>query len=626
MNMKIIGTRSSHGRLICQLLFALVMSLAQLIVPNSLATAADTSKEEKSIPAGYQESRVSIPMRDGIHLDTFVLSPVDGRNTYPILLMRTPYGVSSDWSYLEPAFTKAKFIFVSQSVRGRYESGGDFVQMTPHKEKKSSTDVDVSTDTYDTIDWLVKNIPRNNGRVGLRGISYGGFYAAAGMIDAHPALKAVSPQAPQADWFAGDDVHHNGAFLLASSFSFFSMCDRRSDHSRTCAWVPPLATDGYKFFLDMGPLSNANTKYLHDQSPEWDVMMSHGTYDDLWRSRNLLPHLRNIKPAVLAVSGYYDANNLYGAVHVFDAVHRQSPGTADSLVLGPWAHGQWSRDKGEALGALHFGSATSTDFIENIELPFFNAYLKGDGRPNIPVARVFDTGSNQWSSFDSWPPRVSENKTLYLHAQGSLGFEPAKSAASGYDEYVSDPAHPVPFVREHGFDMDPDYMAQDQRFTAGRPDVLIYQTEPLGSDVTIIGPIQPRLVVSSSATDSDWVVKIIDVHPESTDGVYELVRGDVMRAKFRESLAHPVPMQPGKPTGIDFTMLDVYHTFKKGHRIMVQVQSSWFPLVDRNPQQFEDIYSAKAEDFHKATQRVFHSPDQASRIDFRVLPSGRSSQ
>jgi uncharacterized protein len=618
-----MSTESQPQWLAWSSLCAAFAALLQLTLLGASATAADASKEAPAIPAGYQQTRFLIPMRDGVHLDTFVLAPTDATRSYPILLVRTPYEVSGKWSYLERQFTDAGYIFVTQSVRGRYKSEGQFIQMTPHKVvKRSSTDVDASTDTFDTIDWLVKNIPKNNGRVGLRGISYGGFYAAAGMIDAHPALKAVSPQAPQADWFAGDDVHHNGAFLLASAFSWLTSCDRSSDNSRTCVWFTPPTTDGYKFFLEMGPLRNADLKYLHGQSPEWEVMMSHGSYDDLWKSRNILLHLRNIRPAVLAVSGWYDANNLYGALHVFDAVRSDSPGTADSLVIGPWTHGQWARDKGEFAGALHFGSATSTHFINEIELPFFEAYLKGDARPRLPVARVFDTGRNTWSSFDAWPPKTAEKKTIYLLEQGSLGFEPTRRGGAAYDEYVSDPNHPVPFVRDHGFDMDPDYMAQDQRFASNRSDVLTYQTAPLPGDITIIGPIKPRLVVSSSATDSDWVVKVIDVHSDDAGGLQELVRGDVMRAKFRDSLSNPAAMQPGQPTSIDFTMLDVYHTFKKGHRIMVQVQSSWFPLVDRNPQQFEDIYAANAEDFRKATQRVFHSPDHASRIDVAVLPGG----
>jgi uncharacterized protein len=636
-----LGDSRQARPLICATLVGLLLgALGQpsTAADSSKKTASPSAAVEEPAPAGYHRTRLLIPMRDGVRLETFVLAPTDTARTYPILLARTPYDPSSKWSDPEPEFAGAGYIFVTQSVRGRYGSEGRFIQMTPYKHnKRSHTDVDASSDTFDTIDWLIKNIPRNNGRVGLRGISYGGFYATAGMIDAHPALKAVSPQAPQADWFAGDDVHHNGAFLLASAFSWLASCDRRNDGSRSCARYTPPATDGYKFFLAMGPLGNADVEYLHWQSPEWEVMMSHGTYDTLWQERNILPHLRDVRPAVLVVSGWYDANNLYGALHVFDSVRRNNPHTPDTLVLGPWTHGQWARDKGESVGALHFGSATSTDFIKNIELPFFEAYLKGDAGPNLPVARVFDTGRDTWTSFDAWPPKTSNTKSLYLHAQRSLGFEPASRGGAAYDEYVSDPQHPVPFVPDRGFDMDEDYMAQDQRFAANRPDVLTYQSAPLTEDVTVIGPIQPRLVVSSSGTDSDWVVKLIDVHPENAgappssgatsvssdmSAFQELVRGDVMRAKFRKSLSEPTPMQPAEPTSIDFTMLDVYHTFKKGHRIMVQVQSTWFPLVDRNPQQFEDIYAAKAEDFHKATQRVFHSPDHASHIDLRVLPSG----
>ncbi len=610
---------------------------------GTLATAADTASKHATTPPvaattpappGYERSRYRIPMRDGVYLDTFVLRPIDASKSYPILLSRTPYDPSPKWTDPEAAFAHAGYIFVTQSVRGRYGSEGRFVQMTPYKPvKRSLTDVDASTDTYDTIDWLVKNLPGNNGRVGLRGISYGGFYATAGMIAAHPALKAVSPQAPQADWFAGDNVHHNGAFLLASAFSYFASCDRRSDDSRTCDWITPPATDGYRFFLAMGPLRNADRYYLHGQSPEWEFLMSHGTYDKSWQDRNILPHLRDIRPAVLVVSGWYDANNLYGALHVYEAVHRNSPQTPDTLVLGPWTHGQWARNSGESAGALHFGSATSTYFINHIELPFFESYLKGDTRPSLPAADVFDTGRDSWTSFDAWPPKSRETKTLYLRADGGLAFEPPPpSKGPPYDEYVSDPAHPVPFVRDHGFDMDADYMAQDQRFAANRPDVLTYETPPLTADLTVAGPIQPHLVVSSSGTDADWVVKLIDVHPAhdadsaaapgpaDRGGFQELVRGNVMRAKFRESLSDPLPLQPGRATHIDFTLLDVYHTFKKGHRILVQVQSSWFPLVDRNPQQFEDIYAAKPEDFRTATQRVFHSPDQASRIDLGVLP------
>jgi hypothetical protein len=583
-------------------------------------------------------------MRDGVRLDTLVVAPNDATRSYPILLVRTPYDPAAKWMNIEPEFLVARYIFVTQSVRGRYGSEGVFVQMRPQQDIKGTrADVDESSDAFDTIDWLVKNIPRNNGKVGLRGISYNGFYAAAGMIDAHPALKAVSPQAPQADWFAGDDAHHNGAFLLASTFAWLASCDRHSTGSRVCGPpFVPFTPDGYRFFLDMGPLGNADARYLHGDSPEWEVTMQHETYDELWQRRNLLPHLHDIHTAVLAVSGWYDANNLYGALHVFDAVRRGSPGTPSTLVLGPWTHGQWAADGGESIRSLHFGSATATQFIRDIELPFFEFHLKGNGAPNLPVAQVFDTGRDVWRSFHAWPPMEAVTRPLYLRPQHRLSFEPpaAEESPAAYDEYVSDPARPVPFVPDHGFDMDDDYMTRDQRFAAGRSDVLLYQTEPLTDDVTVIGPIRSHLVVSSSGTDSDWVVKLIDVHPaparsgakdgrgihpksrpEAFGGFLELVRGDVMRSKFRNGLSAPEPLQPNRPTPIDFSMSDVYHTFKRGHRIMVQVQSSWFPLIDLNPQRFLNIYAAKAANFDKATQRVFHAPTQDSRLDLLVLPA-----
>jgi putative CocE/NonD family hydrolase len=582
-------------------------------------------------------------MRDGACLDTFVLAPRGSSRTHPILMVRSPYDPTAEWMGPEPEFARAGYIFVTQSARGRYGSEGVFVQMRPHNDHKNSrADIDESSDTFDTIDWLIKNIP-NNGRVGLRGISYNGFYAAAGMIDAHPALKAVSPQAPQADWFVGDDTHHNGAFLLASTFNFLIDCDRRSARLRTCAanFSPP-TTNGYDFFLSLEPLSNVEREYLHGDSPEWQVMMSHGTYDALWQQRNILPHVRGIKPAVLAVSGWYDASNLYGALHVFESVRRNSPSAPARLVVGPWTHAQWSRDGGESAGQLHFGSATSTHFIRNIELPFFESYLKGDGRPTLPVASVFDTGLDTWSAFDAWPPKESVKANLCLGAHGSLQLSMpagAKAAAQheqacaasgreeGYDEYVSDPKSPVPFVPDHGTDMDADYMTRDQRFSSGRPDVLSYESEALTADLTIAGPVSPRLVASTSGTDSDWVVKLIDVHPAESagasqaSGFQELIRGDVMRGKFRASGSAPSAMRANEPTAIDFTMLDVYHTFRKGHRILVQVQSSWFPLIDLNPQQFEDIYSAQAPDFQRATQRIYHGA-RASRIEMNVLPAG----
>ena len=609
----------------------------------SLPAAAPATAQYK-VPSSYALTRYRIEMRDGVCLDTFVLAPKASAPAHPILLVRTPYDPTAGWILPEPEFLRAGYVFVTQSARGRYGSEGAFVQMRPHNDHKNSpTDIDESSDTFDTIDWLVKNIPNSNGRVGMRGISYNGFYAAVGMIDAHPALKAVSPQAPQADWFLGDDTHRNGAFLLASTFNFMMDCDRRSAGLRVCAAnVSAPTTDGYHFFLSLEPLSNVERDYLHGDSPEWQVMMRHGTYDTLWQQRNILPHLREIRPAVLAVSGWYDANNLYGALHVFERIRGTSPSTPARLVVGPWTHAQWGRDGGESIGPLQFGSATSTYFIRRVELPFFESYLKGDGHPKLPVASVFDTGLHRWSAFDAWPPRESLKANLCLGAHGSLQLsmplaaksapgEPPCAAFSredGYDEYVSDPKHPVPFVPDHGMDMDADYMTRDQRFTSARRDVLSYESEVLSADVTIAGPVSPRLVASTSGTDSDWVVKLIDVHPADktggspVSGFQELVRGDVMRGKFRASFSTPSPMQPNEATAIDFTMPDVYHTFRKGHRILVQVQSSWFPLVDLNPQRFEDIYSAQAADFQSATQRVYHGAKHASRIEMDVLAAG----
>jgi len=583
--------------------------------------------------ARYEKHEYQIPMRDGVKLFTSVYAPRDTSRLYPILLNRTPYSVApygpdayAPIRGVSSRFAEAGYIFVAQDVRGRYHSEGHFVHMTPEKDKYGPSDVDESTDTYDTIDWLIKNIPHNNGRVGLWGISYGGFFATAGMIRAHPALKAVSPQAPQADWFLGDDTHHNGAFFLTSTFNFMAVCGRLgTGTAMSCgqpfSFDPP---DGYQFFLQLGPLSNADRKYFHGQVPGWTEMMEHGTYDSFWKARDILPHLRNVTPAVLSVGGWYDANNFYGALHVFEAVGQQSPQTADFLVLGPWEHGQWARKNGASLGPLQFGSDTSLFFRDNIEFPFFDHYLRNGEDPKLPKAYTFETGANRWRKFDAWPPANMSTRSIYLREGRAVSFEPPANASRPFDEYVSDPANPVPFVPGRGTDMDPDYMANDQRFAADRPDVLVYASEPLTRDLTIAGPITPTLFVSTTGTDSDWVVKVIDVHPGDSSGkggFQELVRGDVMRGKFRNSFEKPEPFTPGKVTKVSMIMPDVLHTFRKDHCIMVQIQSSWFPLVDRNPQVFVDIYHASSKDFQKATQRVYHAPGESSELEVHTLSS-----
>ena len=610
-----------------RLLWSAILALGVGPDGTSALAQATPGLDSTYVRTHYQKREVAIPMRDGVKLFTSIIAPRNQARPAPILLSRTPYsagpyGPDKYPRFLGPGrrFAEAGYVFVTQDVRGRYRSEGHFVHMTPHRaNKRSPSDVDESTDTYDTIDWLLKNVPRNNGRVGLWGISYGGFFAAAGMIDAHPALKAVSPQAPQTDWFLGDDTHHNGAFFLTSTFNFMAACGRLgTGPSMACGRPFDFGTaDGYQFFLGMGPLANADAKYFKGQVPGWTEMMEHGTYDDLWKSRAILPHIKNVTPAVLTVGGWYDANNFYGAIHLFETIERQSPRTDNAIVIGPWYHGQWARDPGAAVGKLSFGANTSEEYQNTILLPFFESYLKGQGLATHPKAYVFETGTNRWRTFETWPPKESAARSIYLGAGKSLSFQ-APQAATGdpFEEWVTDPAKPVPFVPGASTDMDPDYMAQDQRFGEARPDVATYRGDPVTEDLTIAGPVSPTLFVSTTGTDGDWVVKLIDVHP---DGFQELVRGDVVRAKFRNSFERPEPLTPGQVTQLDFVMPDVFHTFRRGHRLLVQVQGSWFPLVDRNPQTFIDIYRAQESDFKTASQRVYRTPSQSSRIVVNVM-------
>ena len=603
--------------------------LAVVAAPTSghaqLAVGPDTGY----LRTHYQKREAMISMRDGVKLFTAIYSPRDPGRPAPILLTRTPYSAApyGPASYPRfigpgPGFAAARWVFVTQDVRGRYRSEGHFVHMTPHRsDKRGPADVDESTDTYDTIDWLIKNVPGNNGRVGLWGISYGGFFAAAGSIAAHPALKAVSPQAPQTDWFLGDDTHHNGAFFLTSTFNFMAACGRRgTGTSMTCGRPFDFGTtDGYQFFLNLGPLANVDAKYFKGEVPGWTEMMEHGTYDSLWQSRNILPHIKNITPAVLTVGGWYDANNFYGALHLFETIERQSPATDNAIVIGPWYHGQWARDPGAAVGKIGFGANTSEEYQNNILWPFFEAHLLGAGQAKHPKAYVFETGSNRWRTFDTWPPKEAAARSIYLGVGKTLSFEaPRATPGNPFEEWVTDPAKPVSFVPGLSTDMDPDYMAEDQRFGDGRADVVSYRGNLLTEDLTVSGPVSPTLFVSTTGTDGDWVVKLIDVHP---DGFQELVRGDVVRAKFRNSFEHPEPLTPGQVTRLDFVMPDVMHTFRRGHRLLVQVQGSWFPLVDRNPQTFVDIYRAQESDFQQASQRVYRTPTESSRIVVTVLPS-----
>jgi putative CocE/NonD family hydrolase len=581
-----------------------------------------------------------VPMRDGKRLFTSVYVPKDTAEKYPIMLDRTPYsvapyGVDNYKTSLGPSekFAREGFIFVYQDVRGCHMSEGQFVNMTPQIDvKRGPKDVDESSDTYDTIDWLIKNVPNHNGKVGMWGISYPGFYTAAGLIDAHPALKAASPQAPIADWFIGDDFHHNGALYLPHAYRFFTFFGHprpEPELPRQRAEDPTAQLDAYSFFLSLGPLSNVDERQFKKDVPFWSEMMQHPNYDEFWQARNLRPHLKNIKPAVMTVGGWFDAEDLFGALNTYKTIEQNSPGAYNTLVMGPWFHGGWARSDGDSLGSVRFGSKTSEFYRDQIEYPFFEYWLKGKADPKLPEAYVFETGTNQWRREDAWPPKDVQPKALYLRAGGRLGWD-GPGEAGEFDEYISDPNKPVPYINGQAPGMTREHMVEDQRFASTRTDVLTYRTEPLSEDVTLAGPLTASLFVSTTGTDSDWVVKLVDVYPDDfpnpdpnplglhMGGYQQLVRGELMRGRFRHSYSKPEPFTPGKVEKVEWTLPDVDHSFRKGHRIMIQVQSSWFPLADRNPQKFVDIYQAKASDFVKATERVYRGTGAGSCLKVYV--------
>ena len=612
-----------------------------VLVANAPAQGFQDPAGADSIRAHYRKIVANIPMRDGIKLRTHVFVPKDQSQPYPFLMYRTPYGIGPYGEEEYPTFIgpgrsleREGFIFVNQDVRGRNWSEGTFIEATPHRPvKRSPKDVDESSDTYDTIDWLLKNVPGNNGRVGLWGISYLGFYTVAGCIDAHPALKACSPQAPMIDIADGDDLYHNGAFLLAHDFPFFASFNRgpRKEVGPDPRFpFDPGTPDGYQWFLELGPLSNLEPRVFKGTAPDWRDITSHPNYDAFWKARDLKPHLKKLTPAYLYVGGWYDAEDLSGALAGYRTTEKNNPGITNDLVMGPWYHGQWLLDDGSRLGPASAGGPTSPYYQDQILLPFFLHYLK-DGSAEIAEATVFETGTNHWRRYPSWPPPDAERKTLYLAASGRLDYSKPSSAAS-YDEYPSDPAKPVPTVDFQHFGLPREYMVADQRFAARRPDVLVYRTEPLDQDVTVVGPIGAVLHVATTGTDADFIVKLIDEYPgnapaeDSTPpnlgfpGYQRLVRGEPFRGRFRRSRERPLAFVPGRPDSIRFQMPDIDHTFRTGHRIMVQIQSTWFPHIDRNPQTFvPNIFEAKAADFRKATMRIYHDAARPTRLEIAVL-------
>ena len=628
-----------------RILPVLLALAASALAASALPAAASAQAVDSLwVAEHYIKRDTLIPMRDGVGLYTAIYIPRDRSAPHPIILRRSPYsvgrygntrynGAGGAWA----EFHRLGYVMVHQDVRGRYMSEGTFSDARPQLAAYNGPgDVDESTDTWDTIEWLIRNVPGNNGRVGMYGVSYPGFYSAVGAINAHPALRVTSPQAPVGDWWMGDDWRHNGALFLAHTFHFYNGFGfpRRAPTTTGRGGVDIGTPDGYRFFLELGPLSNVKTRFFGDSVAFWDSLAAHPNYDEYWKSREVGPRLRNLPPAVLNVGGWFDAEDVYGPFHVYHAAERQNPGIANHLVVGPWSHGQWGSGPADHLGDIRFGE-TGPFFRDSVFIPFFRHHLEGTPDPRLAEAYAFETGANAWRRYDAWPPRTVQPRRLYLRGGGALGWEAPGAGAGAWDEYVSDPARPVPHIGWTAPGMTYEYMTADQRFAATRPDVLVYRTPPLEEDVTIAGPVGVTLNVSTTGTDGDWIVKLIDVWPDSASdpapnptnvrmgGYQQLLRGEPFRGRFRNSRERPEPFVPGEPARISYEMPDVHHTFRRGHRIMVQVQSSWFPLVDRNPQTFVDIFRATEADFVKATQRVHRSADLPSFVTLGVMPTRR---
>ena len=643
-------------------LFRIPCLLIVVFLFSSFVVAQQTAEQKELadyIRENYDKREVMVQMRDGVKLFTSIYTPEKRSEKYPILLNRTPYTVApygkdkegkdqfKDRLGPNALFAREGYIFVYQDVRGRWMSEGRFEDVRPDIVNSTPQQTDESTDTYDTIEWLLKNVQNNNGKVGIYGISYPGFYASAGSIDSHPALKACSPQAPVSDWFSGDDMHHNGALFLAQNYSFFTGFgqDRplpTSTNDYIKPWKGRETQDGYDFYLKLGGLKEVSDYYqtaLGTRIKFWDEMMEHPNYDQFWKDRNILPKLKNIKCATMTVGGWYDNEDLYGALKTYQHIEKQNPGIFNVLVVGPWDHGGWSRADGDWLGTAYFGQKTGEYYRSRLEVPFFNHFLKGQGDiAAIKEVNLYDTGSHEWRSFEQYEPTGGTDTSLYLTTNGGLSFDMPKGSA-GADQYVSDPMTPVPYTQKITRNYPRDFMTEDQRFASTRPDVLVYQTEPLEQDVTVAGDIKPSLFIASTGTDSDFIVKLVDVFPDNytfpegvkppqnsawsvfQPGGYEmLLRGEPMPARFRNSFEKPQPLVPNAVTKLAFTMPGVAHTFKKGHRIMVQIQSTWFPLVARNPQKFVPNYKlATQKDFQKATQRIYFGGRNASAIILRTF-------
>jgi len=622
----------------------MIFFLFILVGMNGNATEIDSTWFANN----YSKKEVYITMRDGVRLFTSIYIPTTTEEAHPFLMTRTPYSCrpygeenfQKYWKSYQKTYLKEGYILVTQDVRGRWMSEGDFKDVRPFKANKKNKEIDEASDTYDTVEWLLKNITNNNGKVGVFGISYPGFYSTMAAASNHPAIKAVSPQAPVTNWFLGDDFHHNGAFFQMDAFNFYSTIGwgfgvpHPKPTTEGPASVGFPVEDNYKFYLDAGCVNNL-TKMTGDSIAFWSEIMEHPNYDDYWKARDARNATKNLQPAMLWVGGLFDAEDCWGAWNAYFAAEKNNPGKIfNKIIEGPWYHGQWARGTGTNHGNIQFGSNTSEFYQQNIEIPFFNYFLKGKGDiSQIAEANVFITGANEWRKFDQWPPAQKTNVTLYLQPDGKL-LETTNTVSNAYTQYISDPSKPVPYEENVHSGRTREYMSNDQRFAARRPDVLVFQTDTLTEGVTVTGSVIADIVTSISTSDADFVVKIIDVFPDNFSyeqedivaeneypmGAYQmLVRGEVFRGRYRNSYENPSAFVPGKIDEVKFELPPIAHCFKKGHRIMVQIQSSWFPLVDRNPQQFVDIYHCKESDFVKSEIKIYHDEQNASKVILPVL-------
>ncbi len=614
----------------------LILLCISSIVP--LASELGQGQNVPDLPRLFDRSEAMIPMRDGIRLHTEVCVPKGVTESLPFLITRTPYGISDDNEGYSRIFGIYRelipdgFIFVFQDIRGRFQSEGQFIMQRPPRDRANPKSFDEGTDTYDTIAWLLRNVPNNNGRAGLLGISYGGWLTTMGLLEPHPALKAASEQASPADMFLGDDFHHNGAFRLSYGFEYAA----EMETNKTNYLFPFDIADTFEWYLRLGPLSNANRLHFHGKIPTWNDFVAHPNYDELWQTQAFLRYLKGMKLSVpnLNVAGWWDQEDFYGPLKIYELLEQNDSDHMNYLSVGPWNHGGWSRSNGSRLGPVQFGSDTSAYFRENVQKPWFDYWLKGKGTLPLSEALTFETGSNRWRSWDAWPPHKDITmRKLYFRENAGLSFDaPGKEARDASDSYLSDPDHPVPYRHRP---IQPTYgrgstwstwLVEDQRFVYLRPDTFAWSTAPLAEDLTVAGDIVAHLFASTTGSDSDWVVKLIDVYPETYPddvmmaGYQLMVAGEVFRGRFRRSFEKPEPLVPNQPAEFTIDLHTNDHTFVKGHRIMVQVQSSWFPLIDRNPQKFvPNIFEAGPDDFQKTTQRIYRSPQYPSSVELPVV-------